>query len=219
MVKNKLKRSITYIILICLITPFLTGVLLVQPAMAADSSSYQNILKGLLMMFFLSFIVDEDDSTNDSSNSNITVPDIGNINDNLNQNNNYTRYQPRPGELETLAKAIYSEARGESYIGQVAVAAVILNRIESSKFPNSIDGVVYEKVNGAYAFSAVLDGQIDLNPNQTAYKVAKDALNGWDPTDGALYYYNPETATASWIFNNTETIKRIGNHVFARRKV
>ena len=113
-------------------------------------------------------------------------------------------------DLALLAKAVYAEARGESYMGQVAVAAVILNRVKSSKFPNTISGVIYQP----YAFTCVNDGQINLTPNQTAYKAAQDALNGWDPTYGAIYYYNPKTATSSWIRTRTTTIT-IGKHVFA----
>ncbi|GAB6098328.1 hypothetical protein JCM16358_02070 [Halanaerocella petrolearia] len=81
-----------------------------------------------------------------------------------------------------------------------------------------MNGVVYQKVNGSYAFSAVLDGQIYLEPNTTAYQAVEDALNGWDPSNGTLYYYNPITATSSWIFENTEPVKEIGNHLFARLK-
>ncbi len=110
-----------------------------------------------------------------------------------------------------LAKLIYGEARGESYVGQVAVGAVVMNRIKSSSFPNTMSGVIYQ----SYAFTAVADGQINLTPNETAKKAAKDAMNGWDPTYGAIYYYNPKTATSSWIFSRQTTIT-IGNHVFAK---
>ncbi len=113
-------------------------------------------------------------------------------------------------ELYLLAKTIYAEGRGEPYTGQVAIGAVVLNRVRSSAFPNSISGVVYQK----HAFTAVSDGQINLTPNETAMKAARDALNGWDPTGGALYYYNPAVATSSWIFDR-QTITVIGKHVFA----
>ena len=113
-------------------------------------------------------------------------------------------------DLYLLAKCVYAEARGESYTGQVAVAAVILNRVESPDFPNTIAGVIYQP----WAFTAVNDGQINLEPNQTAYNAARDALNGWDPTYGALYYYNASTATNKWIYSKTTTVT-IGNHVFA----
>ena len=114
------------------------------------------------------------------------------------------------GDLYLLAKCVYSEARGEPYEGQVAVAAVVLNRVESPQFPNTIAEVIYQP----WAFTAVHDGQINLEPNSTAYSAAKDAMNGWDPTYGCLYYYNPTTATSEWIFSRT-TVVTIGKHVFA----
>ena len=113
-------------------------------------------------------------------------------------------------DLNLLAKLIYAEARGESYTGQVAVGAVVLNRVASSSFPNTISGVVYQP----YAFTCVNDGQINLTPDATAKKAAQDALNGWDPSYGALYYYNPKIATSSWIFSRKTTVI-IGQHVFA----
>ena len=109
-----------------------------------------------------------------------------------------------------LARCIYGEARGESYTGQVAVGAVVLNRVKSPEFPNTIAGVIYQK----NAFTAVNDGQINLEPNETALSAARDAMNGWDPTGGCLYYYNPVTATSEWIFSR-ETVITIGKHVFA----
>lgn len=108
-----------------------------------------------------------------------------------------------------LARVVYSEARGEPYTGQVAVAAVVLNRVKSSSFPNTISGVVYQP----WAFTAVNDGQINLTPDATAKKAANDALNGWDPTYGCLYYYNPVTATNAWIRSKTIHLT-IGKHVF-----
>lgn len=113
-------------------------------------------------------------------------------------------------DLYVLAKCVYAEARGEPYEGQVAVAAVILNRVKSPDFPNTIAGVVYQP----WAFTAVNDGQINLEPDNTAYSAARDAMNGWDPTYGCLYYYNASTATSKWIFSRT-TVVTIGNHVFA----
>ena len=113
-------------------------------------------------------------------------------------------------EVYLLAKTIYAEGRGEPYVGQVAIGAVILNRIRSKDFPNTISGVVYQK----HAFTAVSDGQINLTPNDTAMKAARDAINGWDPTGGALYYYNPAVATSSWIFDR-QTVTVIGKHIFA----
>lgn len=112
-------------------------------------------------------------------------------------------------DLNLLARVVYGEARGEPYTGQVAVAAVVLNRVRSSSFPNSVAGVVYQ----SGAFDCVSDGQINLTPNQSAYNAAKDALNGWDPTYGCLFYYNPRTATSKWMLSRTVKLS-IGNHAF-----
>ena len=113
-------------------------------------------------------------------------------------------------DLNLLARCVYAEARGETYQGQVAVAAVVLNRVKSPSFPNTIAGVIYQP----YAFSSVNDGQINLTPNKTAISAAQDALNGWDPTYGCLYFYNANTSTSKWIYNR-KTVVTIGNHVFA----
>ena len=113
--------------------------------------------------------------------------------------------------VNLIAKAIYGEARGEPYAGQVAVGAVIMNRVKSSKFPNTISGVVYQ----SGAFDAVSDGQINLTPDATAKKAAQDALNGWDPSYGAIYYFNPNTATNKWIWSRPLTVT-IGKHRFCK---
>lgn len=113
-------------------------------------------------------------------------------------------------DIYLLAKCVHAEARGEPYVGQVAVAAVILNRVKDPNFPNTISGVIYQP----WAFTAVNDGQINLEPNQSAYNAASDAMNGWDPTYGCIYYYNPTTATSQWIFSR-QTVITIGKHVFA----
>ena len=110
-----------------------------------------------------------------------------------------------------LAKCVYAEARGEPYVGQVAVAAVVLNRVRSASFPNTIAGVIYQP----WAFTCVNDGQINLSPDNNAIKAAKDALNGWDPTNGCLYYYSPATATSSWIWSRPVMLS-IGKHNFAK---
>ena len=114
-------------------------------------------------------------------------------------------------DLNLLARLVYAEARGEPYTGQVAVAAVTLNRVKSSSFPNTLAGVVYQS--GAY--DAVSDGQINLTPNSTAKKAAQDAMNGWDPSYGAIYYFNPATATNKWIWSRPMTVT-IGNHRFCK---
>jgi len=116
-------------------------------------------------------------------------------------------------EEQLLARAINGEARGEPYEGQVAVGAVILNRTRDPKFPKTIAGVIYQPG----AFTAVSDGQINvpIDSNSTVVKAARDALNGWDPTDGCLYYWNPATATSKWIWSRT-IVKKIGKHYFGK---
>lgn len=116
-------------------------------------------------------------------------------------------------DVQLLARAINGEARGEPYEGQVAVGAVILNRVKHSSFPNTIAGVIYQ----SGAFTAVADGQINvpIDSSSSVVKAAQDALNGWDPTDGAIYYFNPDTATNKWIWSRP-LIKTIGKHRFCR---
>jgi len=116
----------------------------------------------------------------------------------------------RDRELYLLARIISAEARGEPYEGQVAVGAVVLNRVRHPSFPNTLAGVIYQ--NGA--FTAIVDGQFDQPIADSAYKAARDALNGWDPSGGAIYYYNPAKTTNKWIYSRP-VIKRIGQHVFA----
>lgn len=112
-------------------------------------------------------------------------------------------------EIRLIANAVHGEARGEPYVGQVAVAAVILNRLENAAFPDTVSGVIFEP----RAFTAVADGQIWLEPNEKSRKAVIDAMNGWDPTGGAIYYFNPDTATSPWIWTRPQ-IKTIGNHIF-----
>ena len=114
-------------------------------------------------------------------------------------------------DLNLLARLVYGEARGEPYTGQVAVAAVVLNRVKHSSFPNTVAGVIYQ----SGAFDVVSDGQINLTPNETAKKAAQDALNGWDPSNGAIYYFNPSTATNKWIWSRPMTVT-IGKHRFCK---
>ncbi|HHT50795.1 MAG TPA: spore cortex-lytic enzyme [Eubacteriaceae bacterium] len=127
-----------------------------------------------------------------------------------------TTYQPSRGistrdETYILAQVVNGEARGEPYIGQVAVAAVVLNRVRHPSFPNTISGVIFQPG----AFTAVADGQMFLTPGEESFKAAKDALAGWDPSGGAIYYYNPAVATNRWIYSRP-IIKTIGKHVFAK---
>ncbi len=113
------------------------------------------------------------------------------------------------GDVDLLARLISAEARGEPYEGQVAVGAVVLNRVEHASFPNSISGVIYQ----SGAFSCLDDGQFDEPVAESAYRAAQDALNGWDPSSGAIYYFNPSTATSSWIWSRP-VILTIGKHMF-----
>ena len=129
------------------------------------------------------------------------------------ENKTYAASSSSTSNLQLMARAINGEARGEPYEGQVAVGAVILNRVKNSSFPNTIAGVIYEPG----AFTAVSDGQINvpIAENSTVYKAAQDALNGWDPTGGAIYYFNPNTATNKWIWSRP-FIKQIGKHRFCK---
>ena len=128
-----------------------------------------------------------------------------------NSSSSSTGTSSNSSNVNLLSRLIYAEARGEPYNGQVAVGAVILNRVKSSKFPNTISGVIYQ----AGAFDGVSDGQINLTPNSTAKKAAQDAINGWDPSYGAIYYFNPATATNKWIWSRPMTIV-IGHHRFCK---
>ena len=112
-------------------------------------------------------------------------------------------------DLYLLSCCVYGEARGESYTGKVAVAAVVLNRVKNSQFPNTISGVIYQRG----AFTCVADGQINLGTNDECTRAAQDALNGWDPSGGALYYFNPKTATSAWIWSRPQLVT-IGRHIF-----
>lgn len=132
---------------------------------------------------------------------NITASSSGSSSANSSNSNN----------VYLLARLIYGEARGEPYKGQVAVGAVVLNRVESSSFPNTISGVIYQ----SGAFSVVADGQINLAPDATSLKAARDALNGWDPTNGCIYYYNPAKTSNRWI-KSRPVMLTIGEHVFCK---
>jgi N-acetylmuramoyl-L-alanine amidase len=114
-------------------------------------------------------------------------------------------------DLQLMANAVYGESRGEPFEGKVAVAAVILNRVKSASFPNTIHGVIFQPG----AFTAVSDGQIWLTPDESAMQAVHAAINGWDPTDGCEYYFNPKTATSKWIWSRPQ-YKTIGQHIFCR---
>jgi len=124
-----------------------------------------------------------------------------------NQASNYSANK----DLNLLARIIHGEARGEPYTGKVAVGAVVLNRTRHSSFPKTVAGVIYQPG----AFDAVKDGQINLEPDAESYKAARDALNGWDPTYGCIYYWNPATATSKWVWSR-QIVVTIGKHVFAK---
>ena len=128
-----------------------------------------------------------------------------------NSSSSSTSSSSNSSNVNLLAKLIYGEARGEPYAGQVAVGAVVMNRVKSSSFPNSISGVIYQ----SGAFDVVSDGQINLTPDATAKKAAQDAINGWDPSYGAIYYFNPSTATNKWIWSRPMTVT-IGRHRFCK---
>lgn len=129
----------------------------------------------------------------------------------MNSSNSSSSGATTSNDLNLLSRLVYGEARGEPYTGQVAVAAVVLNRVRSSSFPNTVSGVIYQRG----AFDVVSDGQINLTPDSTARKAAQDALNGWDPTYGAIYYFNPSTATNKWIWSRPMTVT-IGRHRFCK---
>jgi spore cortex-lytic enzyme len=114
-------------------------------------------------------------------------------------------------DINLMANAVYGESRGEPYIGQVAVSSVIINRVADPRFPNTISDVIFQPG----AFTAVSDGQIWLTPNDTAKRAVMDAINGWDPSQGALYYFNPDTATSAWIWSRPQ-IQKIGKHIFCK---
>ena len=116
----------------------------------------------------------------------------------------------RSDDIDLLARAIHAETKGEPYLGQVAVGAVMLNRVKNPSFPNTLAGVIYQPC----AFEPVKSGAINVAPSDSAYNAARDALNGWDPTGGAIYFWNPSTATSSWIWTRKITLT-IGRHVFA----
>lgn len=143
----------------------------------------------------------------------IKQADFKSVLDNLSISQSVSAQAAKRDEAQLLARAINGEARGEPYIGQVAVGAVILNRVEHPSFPKTVPGVIYQPG----AFTAVSDGQISvqIDPGSTIYKAAKDAINGWDPVSGAIYYYNPAKTTNNWIWSRP-VVKVIGKHRFAR---
>lgn len=142
----------------------------------------------------------QNQSSNSTGSKPASTPTAENVPEGYSQN-----------DIQLLANAVHGESRGEPYVGQVAVAAVILNRVESPTFPNTVAGVIFEPG----AFTAVADGQIWLTPDETSKQAVIDAINGWDPSGNALYYFNPATATSDWIWSRPQ-IKKIGKHIFCK---
>lgn len=118
-------------------------------------------------------------------------------------------------EIDLFARLVHSEAAGEPHVGQVAVAASVLNRLRSSIYPNTLRGVIYQVVGGFYQYSPVLDGRINLPANRAAYRAVYDAIGGWDPSGGALGFYNPRKTSNQWVRQQAVTTV-IGNHIFFR---
>lgn len=169
-------------------------------AKAEDSITKQDVYRGLGVAVLLVIISKIAENNNK----------VSEMNNNLVENFNYDELDNEDKEI--LARAIYAEARGEPYKGQIAVGAVILNRVKSSNFPDTVEKVVYQDGQ----FSSVKDGQINLLPNETAFKAAQEALNGKDPSKGALFFYNPKTAKTIWWLGTRDKLTTIGNHVFAK---
>lgn len=157
------------------------------------------MLRNLIFSIFLLFLIF------------LSIFILANIN--LKENTSLAANSGNVNDTQLMARAINGEARGEPYEGQVAVSAVILNRVDSPQFPNTLSGVIYQ----AGAFTAVSDGQINapISEGSTVYKAAQDAINGWDPTGGCIYYFNPATATNKWIWSRP-VVKTIGKHRFCK---
>ena len=157
------------------------------------------MLRNLIFSIFLLFLIF------------LSIFILANIN--LKENTSLAANSGNVNDTQLMARAINGEARGEPYEGQVAVGAVILNRVDSPQFPNTLSGVIYQ----AGAFTAVSDGQINapISEGSTVYKAAQDAINGWDPTGGCIYYFNPATATNKWIWSRP-VVKTIGKHRFCK---
>ena len=178
-------------------------------------NKYVLFLCSLFLLVFLLYLSFNTDKVGVYFNKNKLISVLSNADENKENKQSSTSTTTPSGDdmVKLLARLINGEARGEPYEGQVAVGAVILNRVKSSQFPNTIAGVIYEKG----AFTAVSDGQINvpIKEGSTVLKAARDAMNGWDPTGGAIYYFNPSTATNKWIWSRP-LIKTIGKHRFCK---
>lgn len=200
MIFRRLKHSSFLTIVIILLYSFgflFTPLILADRVYAEESISKNDLYKGIGIAVLLIMISKLGQST--ESSVEVDLPNSGN-----------TRHGG--DDVTMLARAIHAEARGEPYLGQVAVGAVVLNRVKSSSFPNSIKEVVFQRGQ----FSSVDDGQIYYNPGDRSYKAARDALSGRDPSYGALYFYNPKTAKTLWWLSTRKKTRTIGNHVFAK---
>ena len=173
--------------------------LLTEEVKAAETVTKDDVYRGIGIAILLILI----SKLGQSSEKDVEV---------FNPRENFDLDDIKDDEIEILARAVFAESRGEPFIGQVAVAAVILNRVESSNFPNSVRKVVFQKGQ----FSSVDDGQIYMKPNESAYRAAKKALDGKDPSKNALYFYNPRTAKTLWWLSSRDKTIEIGNHVFAK---
>ncbi|AZR72627.1 cell wall hydrolase [Anoxybacter fermentans] len=196
---RKRRKTIANLLIVNLILPMVLLIILSAPAFADDLTE-EDAYKGLAIALALILL------------AKMMKKILGNdqkvdIKIDIKTSTDYTKE-----DLEWLARVIYAEARGEPYEGQVAVGAVVLNRVKSHQFPNTIREVIFQPGQ----FSSVANGQIYLTPNATAYKAARDALKGKDPTFGALYFYNPKTAKNLDWFRTLKITVKIGNHVFAR---
>ncbi len=200
MSRINIKYSCIFTLSLMIIYAFLPAFSVVIYPSVASASGKNDIYKGLgiaLLLILVSKLGQSQESSTDLDVIKVPEPDN-------------TVFQDK--DLELLAKAIHGEARGEPYEGQVAVGAVVLNRVESPEFPNNLRDVIYQE----NQFSAVTDGQINLLPNDTSRKAARDAINGRDPSLGALFFYNPKKARTLWWLSQRETTIIIGDHVFAK---
>ncbi len=196
MSKKMIKYACLLTIMITLIYSFMPIIIpfgTLHPQVNAASINKDDVYRGLAIALVL-ILLSKLGQAGDSSSGRVELPD------------------PSDSDLDLLAKVINGEARGEPYEGQVAVGAVVLNRVRNAEFPNTIEGVIYQKGQ----FSCVKDGQINLVPTASSYKAAREALDGRDPSLGALYFYNPDKAITLWWLSQRETTVVIGDHVFAK---
>lgn len=205
--KSILLKS-TSILLIILLAVMINSIIFTNPILTPKTEAAglekNDIITGLGIAFVLYMLFE----TTDNDNLVESEVDTSDLNDN---NNDYD-IEIDSINLKLLAKIIHAEARGESFEGQIAVGAVIINRMESSEFPNTIEKVLYQ----SNQFQSVENGQFDLHPNHTAYRAAKRAIDGEDPSKGALFFFNPDKSKNPEAFDRYEVTVRIGNHVFAK---